>query len=617
MQTVSSQLGQPQLETFTPHAELVSADALGIELELEGFSGDSMDQTSRLVRPLWSIIGDGSLRNGGVEFITQGGFGGEKLVRAIDKLQTTLERVNYDASWRCSTHMHINMLDFTVNQVARFILVYAACEPVLFEFCGAYRKSSNFCTPLGDSLPFHRKIMSRMYDDAISRRSPQQVANKYVALNVLPLFPDQRGRALGTVEFRGGRPLVSREDMILQANLLLSIKQYVREFNGDEEAMLTELGNGVQNTVYANGVAAGISANPEALELALVNAWALLKSYQQGRAQGIQEARLQAERDAMPENSIPVSARGARQMSQGAHVDTIGMGVMETLGHLSNYVQQRTWPAIHAHYNELASTLNPERMMLTAFSVCLEPSTRQHGPLTHRNIVVSLMNWAGLVTASHPEQTPLNTMIRLRRNTNMGSGRHQEPAESIPGIINNAMIGSTSFSSKCLYEQTLSQSKWRELQGRCGYSSNSTNRDIWNWLLQHRVRIKGRIALHEAMNECGVSPSNYTGCNLEVGTVSTVTFIRLLRILGLRSSNHIWNADRAEYDKVVYILRMLEDAELRVPFSNPLSGQLQWCHPRGLGRNSGQGFSEEALTREYQIAPSRTVEGSVGVVNVY
>lgn len=254
-----------------------------MELELEGFTGEACDVVSRQTNPFWRLTHDGSLRNGGVELITNGGLGGAKLFEAFERLARALETVQYDASFRCSTHMHINMLDFTIPQVVKFILTYCACEPILFKFCGEYRKSSNFCTPISESMPFHRKLISTMLDDCISSRVPARHAIKYTALNVLPLFPTDRGAALGTVEFRGGRPLVSLDDMVLQANLLLSIKEYVRTHEGTEEQLLVSLMDGVYNTVYQNGVAIDVHVPVEELENSLTHAWCLLKVYQESQ----------------------------------------------------------------------------------------------------------------------------------------------------------------------------------------------------------------------------------------------------------------------------------------------------------------------------------------------
>lgn len=618
-------MGQPQLEAFTPHAELVSADALGIELELEGFTGESMDQASRLVRPLWTIIGDGSLRNGGAEFITQGGFGGTKLIQAIDKLQVALERVNYDASWRCSTHMHINMLDFTVNQVVRFILVYAACEPVLFEFCGAYRKSSNFCTPLGDSLPFHRKIISRMYDDAVSRRSPQQHANKYVALNILPLFPDNRGRALGTVEFRGGRPLVDRAEMLTQANLLLSIKQYVRDFEGDEEALLNSMAEGVHSSVFSNGVAAGISPSVDSLELSLVHSWALLKSYQQGKAaQAERIAELTAQgidpNDMEGEGGVPVAAaptgsplfgRTERTAAfRGSHIPAMPGGMqIDDLNTLRLIASEHRWPSLFSNFGSLTAG-SPRSMMNSAFAAGLSRSHPAHGTMTTHNVMVGLLNWAGNLHPESTELTPIPTLIRMRTRHNYDP-LYSEPVANLP-----AQPDTRYKMVRILYQQTLGAERWAELLGRIGYDSTARNVDVWNWLANHQVRTKGRTTLQTRLND--MTEGRRCNLNLEVAApVSTVRLHAVLRMGGLPSRAHVWTSDRVAYDNFVYVINLLNEFDLDVPFI--ANGVMSFAH--GLNCHAGLAdcIAHPYINATYaNRTPDRTISGdTLRSVSIY
>lgn len=242
-----------------------------------------METARAYLAPLWTSHADGSLRNGGVEFVTNGGLGGQSLFSAFERICHLLANViEYQDTFRCSTHMHVNMLDFTVHQVAKFLMVYSACEPYLFAHCGQYRRSSNFCVPVGDSLPFHKNLIANLYEDACATRSGTRVTNKYTAMNLQPLFGSDRVRPIGTVEFRGGRPMTTIEDFLLQANLLLSIKEFVRNGPEDAEELLHLMGDTVTNSVYANGVAAGLTVPQVDLEQATIDAWMLLKAYQQG-----------------------------------------------------------------------------------------------------------------------------------------------------------------------------------------------------------------------------------------------------------------------------------------------------------------------------------------------
>lgn len=256
---------------------------MGVEEELEGINRTDLERARAHLAPLWTSHNDGSLRNGGVEFVTNGGLGGQQLYAAFERITHLLANViEYQDTFRCSTHMHVNMLDFTLFQVAKFLMVYAACEPYLFAHCGQYRRSSNFCVPVGDSLPFHKNLIANLYEDACATRSGSRHSNKYTAMNLQPLFGSDRVRPIGTVEFRGGRPMTTMEDFLLQANLLLSIKEFVRRGPDDAEELLQLMGDTVTNSVYANGVAAGLAVPQVELEQATIDAWMLLKAYQAG-----------------------------------------------------------------------------------------------------------------------------------------------------------------------------------------------------------------------------------------------------------------------------------------------------------------------------------------------
>lgn len=507
--------------------------------------------------PLWTIVPDGSLRNGGVEFITSGGLGGERLAAAINQLQAALEVVNYDASWRCSTHMHINMLDFTVNQVVRFLLVYTACEPVMFEFCGAYRKSSNFCTPVLDSLPFHRTIISRMWDDAVQRRWPMQHCNKYVALNFLPLFPDQRsGRALGTVEFRGGRPLVTREEMFKQANLLLSIKDYVRNFVGTEEEMLSSLAAGVHNTVYANGVSAGIEPSIDSLERSLIASWMLLKSYQEGLVASVASRARQEELESIvpTTNNFLSQSFGSRRVStQASHLPTNTVGDPESLQDLQQWILQQHWPAMHEYYSFLSSTTDTHAM-LSAAHMTFRSSQNGGGRIpTWVNSQTAMLNWAGNLHPENSEQTPIPTMLRLRHSM-MVNSRHEEPRLNLPG---GPVQGNRP--TRICYQQILGPERWTELLRRIGYNAGARNIDIWNYLVNHQVRTKGRDALNSSIRQWSD--------DLEVtGITSTYRLWNILRMCRLPSASHVWSSDLPAYDNFCYVLNMLEEADVQVPY---------------------------------------------------
>ena len=161
--------------------------AIGIELEIENWG--ERDQR----HPGFVFTTDGSLRNNGIEAITKP----VRMMHAPNLLSGFFKRFevtedNY--SERCSTHVHVNAQDMTLEQVATLVLLYQTLERVLFAFVGHDRDKNIFCVPWSQSNLTYNIVNQIAYD-------PNYVFGKwakYTALNLVPL----RARNQGTVEFR-------------------------------------------------------------------------------------------------------------------------------------------------------------------------------------------------------------------------------------------------------------------------------------------------------------------------------------------------------------------------------------------------------------------------------
>lgn len=269
MQTVGKLLRRKELGAEPPSECLICTDHLGVEIELEGFTDDDVAASSKL--KYWSVKADNSLRNSGVEFVTRGGLGGATLESAIVEVSDLLQRIEFNASWRCSTHMHINMLDFSLEQVVKFILAYVCVESIMFDFCSPSRKHSNFCVPLNVAKGQTRDMVSMMRENWF----PPQHGSKYMALNMLPIGNTD----LGTLEFRGSHALTTKDELFGLANRLLSIKNFVRNFPGSTEEMIYHIETGGWQKVLSAGVHEGYVPDYEEFEKSVVTAWGFHKEY--------------------------------------------------------------------------------------------------------------------------------------------------------------------------------------------------------------------------------------------------------------------------------------------------------------------------------------------------
>lgn len=540
------------------------ADALGVELELEGFTSRATEEAARHLHPLWTVTTDGSLRNGGVELITNGGLGGEQLFAAFERVSALLERINYDASWRCSTHMHINMRDFTVNQVVRFMLVYTACEPVLFAHCGKFRFSSNFCVPIAESLPFHKKLISRMYDNVVKSRLAAQNTVKYTAMNFQPLFGDGRSRpALGTVEFRGGRPMTTCPEFVLQANLLLSIKQFVRESTDKEEEMLTRLNEGVMNTVYANGCAAELTPDPSELDEALVHAWILLKTYQKGMKQP-------QSKSISPDLSATLaSLRGSNGSARAlerlgpAQVEALGFWNAGDLGPGVSTSALSVNSFTHPRYLEYCAsvapgsevTLAPTEEMVTIAQL-LRGEFRFTEDVSCNTAAMWLLNKYDALMFDHAATRGPRVINTLYQKTQEGYVTWTHPNRPL-----NNQPRFTWGGARFNYFGSLTREQKNDIMRHTGIG---THRGLYKWLLTSEVRIKRHSQLLEALTARG-----FTGVSFQ--TIGGVTrcqaalLIYLLKVADLPSINHVHGSHLALFDKVAMVVEYLHGHAMSVP----------------------------------------------------
>ena len=524
------------------------------------------------------------MRNGGVEFITTGGKGGEVLHQAFERMVSMLERTNYDASFRCSTHMHLNMLDFTVNQVVRYLLVYAACEPVIFQHCGSYRKTSNFCTTVADSLPFHKKLISRMYDDTVATRVAAQSTVKYTALNLQPLFGDGRHtRALGTVEFRGGRAMTTMGDFLTLANLLLSIKLFVRTFVGTEEEMLARLSDGVMNTVYASGCAAGLEAPIDEMENALIHSWMLLKAYQTGMTKKPVKEKVTSwaastgrevpnRQPFTPEvDNAPTPRRTIEEMRRLGHMNS-GLGpytIMES--NLTPEILPFTalqWRALHDSLSYLQNVGHRVTHKAIRAAAVLSDPTLRNRP-SHQNANAALLKWAlsasdiGFISSARfVEPTPIGTMLRVVQLAATGQPQaihHRFPVERQPQLN----VGQFQVDYRYRVNSFL-PGGWNQLLTTCHFSpSVDGNKHMYDALLMSEVRVKNKSIFNQALFEsCGF---RYDFEMYGDDSIQVVHLMFLLRMAGVSSQNHVFRSDLPIYDRISHIALKLFEAGCSVP----------------------------------------------------
>lgn len=185
----------------------------GLELELEKVQYKSHVMT---IPATWIVTDDGSLKLDGVEFIS--------IPLKQLYLETELKRLydgleNFKSTLRCSTHVHMNVRDFTLKELAGFVLLYQVFEKSFFKYVGLERWDNFFCVPLFEIPTIVGNALKCMESN-----QPSMTWKKYSALNLCPIWGGDGSKTLGTVEFRHMRGTGDIESIINWVNLIARLK---------------------------------------------------------------------------------------------------------------------------------------------------------------------------------------------------------------------------------------------------------------------------------------------------------------------------------------------------------------------------------------------------------
>lgn len=166
---------QPVYEVFGRPKKVAD---VGIELEVEGNHLPG-------AAPHWQAKQEGSLQ-GGVEYIT-------KPIKA-DVVETYVNNLNkyivnevgatIIPSYRCSTHIHVNVGTELLSDALGFAVIFTMFEPLLLTLCGNQRNGNLFCMSSYDTGEIIHSFDNMIgYLDKIKTHGYGYERGKYSALN--------------------------------------------------------------------------------------------------------------------------------------------------------------------------------------------------------------------------------------------------------------------------------------------------------------------------------------------------------------------------------------------------------------------------------------------------
>lgn len=192
---------------------------VGVEIELEQvkYRGDLTNST-------WKSVEDGSLKENGREFVST--------PIPVKYMEVELRRLfnsilSCHISVRCSTHIHLNVRDFTLQELEKFMMLYLIFERSLYRFSGD-RWNNNFCVPVQAFPHYLIKFFTHIKEGGILEEW-----RKYYGLNISPIFGGESSR-IGTIEFRQMEGMSTVEHIMDWINLIVSLKIAAKSIQYDD-----------------------------------------------------------------------------------------------------------------------------------------------------------------------------------------------------------------------------------------------------------------------------------------------------------------------------------------------------------------------------------------------
>ena len=176
----------------------------GVEIEVENSIRPSY--VSRLVRSSgWTTTGDGSLRNAGIEFLSDGPRRWKDVEEDVRRFYAVKDAAQWATGVRTSTHVHVNVLGHTMDEIMAAAIVYTLMEPLLFRYCGPLREENIYCVPwyrARTELDLMRQVLNGRTISGLT------IACKYSAMYLEPVV------RFGTMEFRQA-PVFDKVEQLL------------------------------------------------------------------------------------------------------------------------------------------------------------------------------------------------------------------------------------------------------------------------------------------------------------------------------------------------------------------------------------------------------------------
>lgn len=205
----------------------------GIEIEVEG---NNLPHGL----PGWAEHQDGSLRGESTEYVFASPLDYDASLKKLTELETAFRdsKSKLDFSYRTSIHVHVNVSDLPLVQVANFITTYFILEDVMFDFAGRDRAGNLFCLRGSDAQGLIQTLIASIrYGRPLDYLNSDQI--RYSALNPKALVQH------GSLEIRSFRGTEDFDAVRQWLTIVHQLRQSVGNFEDPQQivASLSALGS--------------------------------------------------------------------------------------------------------------------------------------------------------------------------------------------------------------------------------------------------------------------------------------------------------------------------------------------------------------------------------------
>ena len=233
--------------TYTPSSLFASNSLVGVEIELERVR--TLKIADNGFYEYWQIVEDGSLRDGGMEYVLSRPFSGKDLETALKLFDKNVAKSGKQirAGRRTSVHVHIDIRDLTFDQLMKFVCIYSIFEESLFKLVGEERSNNIFATSFSNAEG-ELKQLGR-FGDSPNRdeaRAIFSVFTKYSACNLAAV------QKYGSLEFRNHEGTYDISRIIKWINILMLMKEAAISLEIPTEEILSSISQNGAEAFFLN-----------------------------------------------------------------------------------------------------------------------------------------------------------------------------------------------------------------------------------------------------------------------------------------------------------------------------------------------------------------------------